>query len=820
MKFSLQWLNRYVDLGDLLDNAGEIALLAERFTLSVAELEGYETVGAELDSVIVARIESCEQHPNADRLRVCQVNDGGENLRTIVCGAPNARPGLVTALALPGSKFNGFKIKVSKVRGVESCGMLCAPDELGLGEGHEGIWELPSDLSPGLKLAEVMPIRDVIFEVDNKSITHRPDLWGHYGIAREVAGLMKRDLKALDTEVTLGLDNAPLVDVTDTIACPRYCALKIAGVSVQPSPLWMQILLHRCETRAINNLVDTTNFVMLELGQPLHAFDAREIHSGQIIVRRAHEGEKVTTLDRQERVLKANDLLICDANRPVALAGVMGLENSEVRDDTTDLVLEAANFTSEVVRRTAVRLGLRTEASARFEKSLDPVYPKLGALRFMNLISAMCPEARVTSQMADVWPTPPNEISIDTSVSYINRRLGTTLSGDEVRGFLTSVAFMIEDHDGDRMTVQVPSFRATKDVSIQEDLVEEVGRLFGYDNIKPAQPVVELSKPYRHPMRTLQRKARTLLSGGLGFFELRNYSFDSEPLLDRIGRSSASALELKNPLSNEQRFLKTSLIPNTIAAIERSIAHCHQLKVYEIGRVFESLSADEIAEDPERLPDQPFKLCGALWRRDGSRDQQSILTADFSESDRAYYELKGYLESLSTQLNTAVSFTVSDGHEPVWMHPARCAKIYDQNGHGIGYLGGLHPDVLENSALSEYSAIFEINLEALEQLSLSYGSYEEISRYPAISYDLSIIVPEKVSYAELKRYIEQAHKSWVREVNCVGIYRGEPIPDGQKSVTVQIAFQNKSATLEMDQVNKVVDRLIKRLGDEIGGWIR
>lgn len=820
MKFSLQWLHRYVDLSDLIGDSQKIAEFAERFTLSVAELEGYEVVGEELDSVIVGRIESCEQHPNADRLRVCQVNDGSENLRTIVCGAPNARQGLVTALALPGSKFNGFKIKVSKVRDVESCGMLCAPDELGLGEGHDGIWELPSHLRPGVKLAEVMPIRDVIFEVDNKSITHRPDLWGHYGIAREVAGLLKRELRALDTQVKRGESSAPYVDVTDTKACPRYCAFEIEGLSVAPSPLWMQVLLQRCETRAINNIVDTTNFVMLELGQPLHAFDAREIHSEHIIVRRAHEGEKVMTLDRQERVLTAEDLLICDAHRPVALAGVMGLENSEVRDDTSTVILEAANFTPEVVRRTAVRLGLRTEASARFEKSLDPSYAELGALRFTKLITDMCPEAKVRSQMADVWPNPPTQITINTSVSYINRRLGTQLSGDEVRGFLSSVAFGIEDHDGDMMSVKVPSFRATKDVSIQEDLVEEVGRLFGYDHIQPSRPVVEISAPYRHPMRTLQRKIRTLLSGGLGYFELRNYSFDSEPLLDRIGRSPTPALELKNPLSHEQRYLKTSLIPNTIAAIERSVAHCDQLKVYEIGRTFEALSPEERSEDIERLPHQPFKLCGGVWRRHGMTGQKSGFSLQGSESDLAYFELKGSLESLAKQLNTSFSFIVTDGRQPVWIHPARCAKILDQSGEELGYLGGLHPDVMENTSLGAYSAMFELNLEKLENLKLSYGSYDEISRYPSISYDLSLIVPEAVVYTDLKSYIKQAHKSWVKDVDCVGIYRGEPIPEGQKSVTVKITFQNQSATLEMEQVNKVVERLIKRLGDELGAWIR
>ena len=815
MKFSLQWLNRYVDLSDV-----NVPELAKRFTLSVAELEGYEELGAELDSVIVARIDSCEQHPNADRLQVCQVNDGSDTLRTIVCGAPNARPGLVTALALPGSKFNGFKIKVAKVRGVESCGMLCAPDELGLGEGHDGIWELPDDLSPGTALHEVMPVRDTIFELDNKSITHRPDLWGHYGIAREVAGLLNKPLRTLDIDVELGESDAPCVEVNDEKACPRYMALKIENVHVAPSPLWMQVLLHRCETRAINNLVDATNFVMLELGQPLHAFDARQINHSHIIVRRAYAQEKVVTLDGQERELITDDLLICDANRPVALAGVMGLQNSEVVDDTQSLLLESANFIPEVVRRTAVRLGLRTEASARFEKSLDPSFPELAALRFAKLVQESCPDLSVASPFADHWPKQPQQIKINTSVSYINHRLGTDLAPARVRAYLSSIEFEVNDLDGDTMEVTVPSFRATKDVSIQEDLVEEVGRLFGYDNITPSQPVVEIAKPYRHPMRTLQRKTRTILSSILGFYETRNYSFDSEPWLDRVGRSQKNSLELKNPLSSEQRFLKSSLIPNLLAATERSIAHCDQLKIYEIGRVFEELSLEESQADSERLPHQPFMLAGALWRKDSSSLPQTGLAAQWTASDYAYFELKGYTEALAEQLNTKVQFKVSDGKQPIWMHPARCALVLTEDGQALGYLGGLHPDVIENTSLGEFCAFFEWNLEVLEQLGLSYGGYKEIPRYPAISYDLSLIVPETVSYEQIKTLVNQAHKTWIKGVDCVSIYRGDPIPEGQKSVTIQMQLQDSTATLEMDKVNKMVERLVKRFSSELGGWIR
>lgn len=814
MKFSLQWLSRYVDLSDV-----DVSALADRFTLSVAELEGFEEVGSELDSVIVARIDRCEPHPNADRLRVCSVNDGSDTLRTVVCGAPNARVGLVTALALPGSNFNGFKIRAAQVRGVESAGMLCAPDELGLGDRSEGIWELPSSLPIGAPLHEVMPVRDTLFEVDNKSITHRPDLWGHYGIAREVAGLLGRPLKPLEAQIDLGSAPAPSIEIQDEEACPRYCALRMQGLTVAPSPLWMQLLLYRCETRAINNIVDVTNFVMMELGQPLHAFDAREIKGDRLIVRHAIDGEEVITLDGQGRDLISSDLLICDGERPVALAGVMGLENSEVKDDTSELVLEAANFASGVVRRTAVRLGLRTEASARFEKSLDPSYPELAALRFAYLLKEICPTAEMTTVMGDVWPNPPAQIMIETSVGEINRRLGTTIPADQVRAYLRSVAFDVKELDEDRMVVKVPSFRATKDVSIPADLVEEVGRLYGYDHITPTQPTAEIAKPYRHPMRTLQRKIRTILSGQVGCYEIRNYTFDSEPLLERIGRASTRAVELKNPLSREQRFLRTSLIPQMLGALERSIAHTNQLKVYEIGRVFKELNDDQIT-DAHQLPDQPFMLTGLVWRRSAEGAPSSSLSAHLSEEDRSFFELKGMVEHLARQLNLQLRFIPSDGGQPAWMHPKRCALLETSGGIACGYIGGLHPDVSLAMSLGKYASLYEVSLDILNGLSLSYGGYEQIARYPAISYDLSVIIPEEVSYAQLAQMTMQAHRSWVRDVQCVSIYRGEPIPDGQKSVTLQIRFQDPNGTLEMEGVNKVVEKLVSRMGKELGGWIR
>ncbi|MBM4291115.1 MAG: phenylalanine--tRNA ligase subunit beta [Deltaproteobacteria bacterium] len=817
MKYSLSWLNRYVDLSGV-----DVPELARRFTLSVAELEGVHEVGVGLERVVVARVESCERHPNADKLQVCQVNDGSGALRTVVCGAPNARPGLVTALALPGAAFGDFKIKLSKVRGVESAGMLCATDELGLGESHAGIWELPSAWPLGTPITELLPARDTLFEVDNKSITHRPDLWGHYGVARELAGLLGRPLRpalATNAEVPFG-EGAPVgISVEDPEACPRYSALRFEGVRVGPSAPWMQALLHRCGMRAINSVVDATNFVMLELGTPLHAFDAREVRGDHIAVRRAAEGERVVTLDGQERALRASDLLICDAERPVALAGVMGLQNSEVRDDTSSLVLESANFRAEVVRRAAVRLGLRTEASARYEKSLDPALTALAARRFASLLVELCPTARVVSALGDAWPAPPAPITIRTSVSYINERLGVALPAAQVRGYLSGIEFAVRDLDGDAMEVGVPSFRATKDVAIQEDLVEEVGRLFGYDNITPAQPSAEIPKPYRHPDRTLHRKLKTTLSFKAGCYEAQGYAFDVEPFLDRVGRSPAPRLELKNPLSVEQRFLRTSLLPGLLAALERSAPHADSLKVYEVGRVF------GVSAPGEELPPQPFHLGGVVWRAPKGAALRAPALGGASPEDSSYAEAKGLCELLAAELNATVTYRRVEGAAaarlPPWLHPARSgeARLRLRGGEerSLGFVGNLHPDVHTALSLSPYAAAFEWDLTPLAAADLTYGAYAPLSRFPAVSVDLSVIVPEAVTHDELRARMLEAR--WVRAARCVSVYRGAPVPEGQKSVSFELTFQ-AGETLEMEAVTKVVEKLTRRLGDELGGWVR
>ncbi len=804
MKYSLAWLGRYVDLSGV-----DFAELANRFTLSVAEVESLETFGAGLEGIIVARVEEVEAHPDADKLTVCQVDDGSGSLRTVVCGAPNVVKGMVSALAVPGTQLGDLNVQSATIRGVESHGMLCSEQELGLTESHEGILNLPSSWKPGTPLHTLIPLIDSLLEIDNKSITHRPDLWGHVGVARELSGLLERPLQFPDITVSEAASPGPEVEIHDSSRCSRYCALGLKGIRIEDSPLWLKTLLHRCGTRPINNVVDVTNFVMMELGNPLHAFDAREVVENPIVVRLATKGEKVVTLDDQERQMTSKDLVICSGKRPVAVAGVMGLANSEVRDDTTELVLESANFRAESVRRTSIRLGLRTEASSRFEKSLDPALPPIAAKRFANLLMEICPDVEVSSRLTDVSTADLSLPTIETSVSHINSRLGTALVPVMIHRFLRGIEFDVEDLDGDAFRVTVPSFRATKDISIPEDLIEEVGRLYGFDNIEPVQPSVEIPSPYRHPDRTLHRRIRTHLSFSFGWTEVQTYSFDSEPFLERIGRSSLGRVAMRNPISAEQTHLRNYLIPGLCQALERSQQSTRTLSLYEVGRVFAPLDSDEFS--------QPYRLGLVVWRHPGEAGAEDT---EETLQHAAYAQLKGTLEPLFERLNIDYAVEQADGELPVWLHPVRSGTIRLADGTVAGHLGCLHPDVIDGIECGPYAAAMEIDLEILMARLGTESKYDPIGRFPSVPFDLSVIVPEKITHEQLYERITTAHPSWVRKADLTAVYRGAPIPDGQKSMTFRILFQSQEETLAMEEVNDVIAELVKRLENELGGWLR
>lgn len=797
MDYSFAWLGQYVDL-----NGVDLHKLLNQITLSVAEIEGSHDYGAGLGKVCVAKVLETTPHESAAKITICKI-DSGSGEKTVVCGAPNVRVGMLTAYAPPGTVIKGREIKAAEVRGVHSVGMLCSPAELDLYDDPDIICELDDDLKPGTLLSDFLPITDTVFEVDNKSITHRPDLWGYVGMAREVAALLGRPLELPPDDVTLGSDKPVEIDLAAPDGCPRYTALGLEVPAVKPSPLWMQSLLHRSGVRPISNVVDLTNYVMLEWGNPIHAFDARQIQGGKIRVAFAEDGQKVTTLDNEERTLTKDELLICDGERPVAIAGVMGLANSEIMSDTTKILLEVANFRPDMIRRSATRLKMRTEASSRFEKSLDPELPATVAKRFAYLMQQTVPGSKITSGLADAHPNPPAPKRIDITTTYINSRLGTSLSTDDVTKTLEALSFVIEADDGDKITVRVPTFRATRDISIPDDLVEEVGRIHGYDNITPVHPAAQVITPFREQVRILKRRVQLALSLSAGYNEVQTYSFDFEPLLERIGRSDDPRVAARNPISAESTHLRPHLLPNLIGALEKNLRQFDDLHIYELGRVFRP-NAPEI-------PVQPYHLGMIVWGS-GSDDWSTAQTD-------ALDELKAALADLFARLRITVEFHRAES-PLTWLHPVRTAEVRLSDGTVLGQIGALHPRVCETLECGPYAAAAELNIEPIIGREGDIAGYAAIAKYPSVPFDLSVVVPDSVTHSDIYADIKSSELDHLQSTEYITTYRGGPIPEGQKSVTYKLTFQSPERSLTMEEVKASVDALVAKLKDHFGAWLR
>jgi len=599
MFVSWRWISQWVDTSGV-----EPLAFAQRFTCTVAEIDKVHQVGSGLGDVLVADVVEVAAHPASDKLHLATVDLGAKGRVTVVCGAPDLRVGMRVPFVPPGVTLpSGIVVRHGDVRGVTSPGMLASEADLGLSDDHSGLLSLDGcQAFAGTSLPHAVQVEDVLYEVDNKSITHRPDLWGQYGMAREVAAMLGKPLQPLQVDVELG-HGAPLdlrVDAPDL--CPRYVCARLEGIAIAPAPVDLRLQLRRLGVRPISNVVDATNLVMLETGNPLHAFDARSLRGNAICVRRATENESITTLDGQERRLLPGDCVIADGAGPVALAGVMGGADSEIKADTASVVLEAAAFDAATIRKTAMRLGMRTESSARFEKALDPALAGIAARRFLRLVREMCPSARVVSDLADAGPfhaAPRTALHITTTATYLRGRLGVTSEEMPLAWLvecLQRLEFRVEQEE-DTLHVTVPSFRATKDVSIAEDLVEELGRHHGYGRIQPVAPLVPSKPPFTPPLRLLERKIRTALVQESGLTEVVLYGFDHEGERARLGLTQGDLprLGVRNAISSEYKYLRRSLAPNLIAALDRNLQQGDgrqasreglQIGLFEIGRVF------------------------------------------------------------------------------------------------------------------------------------------------------------------------------------------------------------------------------------------
>jgi phenylalanyl-tRNA synthetase beta chain len=816
MKISINWLRDFVSIPENTD----LKELGKLFTFRTAEIEHTYDLAASYEKMVVGQIKKIEPHPNADKLKIAHTDVGTETLK-IVCGGPNIKEGMYVPVALIGAqvRWHGegdlVTLEKAKIRGEESFGMICAGEEIGLAPTPEGILDLSTiknTLKVGQPLAKTLGKNDFIFEVDNKSITHRPDLWGHYGIAREVAAITGEKLKPLKSLVKYPATSEKdelSIKVEDKKLCPRYIGVKMQGIKIESSPAWMQQKLEAIGYRPISNIVDATNYVMAELGQPMHAFDANKIDAG-IVVRRAKKGEKIDSLDGVKRTLTEEMLVIADHKKPIAIAGVMGGANSEISENTTTIILESANFNPSSVRRTSTALGLRTESVQRFEKSLDPALAGLAMDRLIELIQQICPEAKIVSPKIDIknYDEKPKTILLDTQ--KLKTKIGAPITAAKATKILESLEFQVAKTsrpatknatEKEILKVTVPSFRATKDVSIEEDLVEEIARLYGYENIESILPDLPTKLPEENVERILKHKAREILSLALGFTEVYNYSFYSIKDIQKSMIPEELHVRVENYLSEDQTHMRVSLVPNMLKNVAHNLKNKDEFTIYEIGRTYEDLQ--------EYFPIEEKKICGIIVKKGNSKKE-------------GFYEAKGALESLLSFYDTEhLQLQKASSLRP-YAHPNKYAAYYShQMEEEIAHVYELHPLVAKNYGLENAKvAIFEINFSRLAQMGLRKIKYRPIPKFPPIEIDVSVLMNKTMPIEEILKQIKRSDKELIQSIELFDLYEGQNIPANKKSAAFKVLLLSQDRTLTDEDMKGVQSKIfanIKEAGGEIRG---
>jgi phenylalanyl-tRNA synthetase beta chain len=801
MKISLNWIKDFVSIDPKLKPQE----LADLITTKTAEVEGIEDLSNMFEHIVVGRIKRIKPHPNADRLQIAETSIGKGKLLEIVCGGTNIYEGMYAPVALEGAlvKWHGegefVKLKPAKVRGVLSEAMLCAGEEIGLESKEDGIYDLKGlDVKEGMPLSKVFSNNDVIFEIDNKSLTHRPDLWSHYGMAREISAILGKHLKRMDLKVNFPQKGeSPDIKIEDFDLCPRYCGVIIKNVKIEESPQWLKDRLTAVGYRPISNIVDVTNYVMAELGQPLHAFDKSYIKKG-IIIRRAKKDEEIITLDGQKRKLDNDTLVIADHEKPVAIAGIMGGENSEINDNTTEIIIESANFNAENVRKTSVRLGLRTESVQRFEKSLDPVLAETALKRTCELILKLCPQAVIAGPFTDIKKFKTISSKVKLSIKKVSSKIGVKISMAECEKILKSLEFEVIKKSSDILEVTIPSFRATKDIDIEDDLVEEIARMYGYDKIPAALPDLPIKVPVVNKERKLKHKARQILSG-MGLSEVYNYVFYSNEIIEKalINQQERKHLKIENPLSLDQTHLRISLVPNLLKIVAENLRFKEKFDIFEVGRTFKDNNA--------YFPLEEKWICGV-----------SVLPAKAHEE--VFYRIKGIcLEFLKVFLKRKV--VLKKSKNPVhYAHPSRSADLFVDN-QNIGRIFEIHPLALRNFEINAKIAIFEVNFSKLCNFEEVVVKYKKLPKFPGLDIDISVIVDEKKTVAEVEEAIKSANFDLIKEIKLFDLYQGENIEKGKKAMAFRVLLQADDRTLTDEEMATIQKQIFGNL-KKIGGFIR
>lgn len=792
MLVSLQWLKQYVDINESIEEL-EMAL-----TMIGQEVEAIEEQGKYLNKVVIGELLEVGQHPEAEKLTVCKVKVGEDKVLQIVCGAKNHKVGDKVAAATEGAVLPGdFKIKKSKLRGVESYGMLCSEKELELSERDDGIMILPADAPVGMELKEYLKADDIVFELE---ITpNRPDCLSHIGIAREVAAYYKRELKEpVVNAVETSEKNEVKVKIDAEDLCGRYSAKVVKGVEIKESPEWLKKRLSAIGIRSINNVVDVTNFIMMEYGHPIHAFDYDKISGKEIVVRRAADGEKIVTLDGKERELDSNMAVIADSEKAVALAGIMGGANSEVDSNTKNILIEVASFLPENIRKNSKKLGLSSDSSYRFERGVDIE----DGIKIAERAAALIQEAaggEILAGTTDCYPSKYESKEIVLNIPKLNKFLGKEIPENEVNDILTRLEMKVEKCCDDHLKVVPPSFRG--DLVRRADLYEEVLRMYGFANIPAKMPNEEI-KPGIVSKENFEVDMMKGQLKDLGLQEVINYSFIPENAMEKI-KLNFETIKLMNPINEDMVVMRPTLIYSLLCNIRDNFnRNISDLKLFEVSRTF--------IDSKQKLPFEPVKIGIAI----AGRDNRTLWNAKPESYD--FYDLKGIVDQFMEKNGLKKAEIRRSTNEA--FHPGRSADICAGKDI-IGTFGEIHPDVLENIGIEERVYIAEIDMAKLIKYSKNKIEYKRVVKYPAVGRDLAIVMPEEVLVGSMLKEIEKI-SDLVESVELFDIFRGEKVGENLKSVAVNMVFRANDRTLGEDEINGLTDSILKMVDTKFGGKLR
>ncbi|WIV11401.1 phenylalanine--tRNA ligase subunit beta [Proteiniborus sp. MB09-C3] len=797
MLVPVKWLKEYVDID--IDSKE----LADRLTMSGSHVDSIENIDKGIENVVVGKILEISQHPDADKLVVTQIDVGSEKIQ-IVTGANNIKVGDYIPVALVGARLpGGVKIKKGKLRGIESNGMLCSAQELGIAdnvvpkENKDGIFILDKEYALGQDIKEALGLYGEV--IDFEITPNRPDCLSIIGMARETAATLGKTMKHLDIKINNQVDDINEhmngITVQDKDLCYRYYAKVVKDIKIGQSPMWMQRRLMEAGVRPINNIVDITNYVMLEIGQPIHAFDLDKLSGKRIVVRRASEGEKMKTLDGVERSLDSSMLVIADESRPMAIAGVMGGEDSEVTKDTKSILIESANFNGRSVRLTSRKVSLRTEASAKYEKDLDPNLSDIACNRVCQLIEEIN-AGTVVSGHIDIYDGKSEERIMELSPEKANRLLGTDIEASEMVKML-NVLELKARLDGDKITASIPSFR--RDLSIEADLIEEVGRIYGLDKIETQPLVGTLTKAEKTIIRQIEDKAKNILTG-IGLNEITTYSFISPKQYDKLNISEDSMkrkyVEIRNPLGEDFSVMRTTLIGNMLEVMTRNYKYgVEKAWAYEIGSTFV----------PRELPIKELPY-----------ENRVISIGMYGNSD--FFTIKGVLDTMLEKLGIKDYDYIREKNDPIF-HPGRTATITLGN-HVLGIIGEVHPDVLDNFGMKERVYAAELNFELIVLASNLERKYTPLPKYPSVTRDIALVIDEEVMVKEIEKIIKENSKNLVETIKLFDVYKGGQIEKGKKSVAYSIVYRSHEKTLTDEDVSKVHDKIVEKLKENLNAILR